>query len=484
MKEHPAISVRMSLHDPAGRVLLVGNRVLRVVRPQGNQNLNAFLGSRTIRQFIDSKSIPATHILSTSDLDEDLKSHSVLASMLAQAGTVMIEHERIPFPSFPSEWPPEMLSLAALLTLDLADRLLDEGLGLKDASPFNILFRGPKPVFVDVLSVEVREPRDPVWLAYSQFMTNFILPQLANSQFGMPLDAIFLTRKDGIRPQEVYSLCGLLQKMHPRFLSLVTLPTWLERRCHSLDDGKLYRKRNCSSSDEAEYLLRKLLKKLRRQVLAIHRRTAPSRWSDYATSNSYSPDQFAAKIQFVKGALATFSPTTVLDVGCNTGTFSALAASLGAGVVAVDSDPIVVSQVFATAHRENLNILPLILNIARPTPGFGWRNTEFSSFLERAKESFDMVLMLAIIHHLIVTDGIPLHEVVELTAWLTKGLAIVEYVSPEDKMFRSLVRGRADLYSDQSEESFETNFEQRFRIVRKLPLGTSRILYLLQKLKS
>jgi hypothetical protein len=138
-------------------------------------------------------------------------------------GEAIFEHDRIPFPSFPYEWAPEMLHAAAMLTLDLALDLLPEALGLKDATPYNVLFRGPHPVFVDILSLERRDPADPTWLPYAQFVRTFLLPLAANRHFGLALDQLLFTRRDGLEPEGVYRWLGPLQRVRPPFLSLVSL---------------------------------------------------------------------------------------------------------------------------------------------------------------------------------------------------------------------------------------------------------------------
>jgi hypothetical protein len=154
-------------------------------------------------------------------------------------GEAILEHERIPFPSFPYEWAPEMLHAAAMLTLELALDLLPEALGLKDATPYNVLFRGPQPVFIDILSFERRDPADPTWLPYAQFIRTFLLPLLANRYFGFALDQLLFTRRDGLEPEEVYRWLGPLERVRPPFLSLVSMPLWLSSH-HNRDDTSIY----------------------------------------------------------------------------------------------------------------------------------------------------------------------------------------------------------------------------------------------------
>jgi hypothetical protein len=151
-------------------------------------------------------------------------------------------------------------------------------------------------------------------------------------------------------------------------------------------------------------------------------------------------------------------------------------------VVAIDSDPVVVGALWRLARTKGAGILPLVVDIARPTPGTGWRNGECASFLARCQGHFDAVLMLALVHHLVVTERIPMAEVIGLAADLTTDLAIVEFVGRGDPMFRRLLRGRDRLYEGVTEAAFEECIRQRFDVIRRHPLeGTERVLYLLRK---
>src|ERR1019366_6854863 len=177
------------------------------------------------------------------------------------ATPLLLEHERIAFPSFPTEWPPEMLHAAAALTLELARIFLPHHIGLKDATPYNVLFRGPRPVFVDVLSFERRDPGDSAWAPYGQFLRTFLLPLVANRRLHMPLDQIFATRRDGLEPEEVLHWTPVLQRVLPPFLSLVSLPAWLGAR-RNPDDDSVYRKRILSDPEKARYILDALFHRL------------------------------------------------------------------------------------------------------------------------------------------------------------------------------------------------------------------------------
>src|SRR5207249_3979296 len=109
-------------------------------------------------------------------------------------------------------------------------------------------------------------------------------------------------------------------------------------------------------------------------------------------------------------------------------------------------DPAVVGATWRRARAEQLDLLPLVVDLAQPTPATGWDNREWPGFLERARGQFDAVLMLAVLHHLLVTERVPLPAILALAAALTRDLAIIEFVAPEDPMFRRLARGREGLH--------------------------------------
>jgi SAM-dependent methyltransferase len=478
-----AAGLGASFRDPAGSLFRYQGRVLRVVNPVGVADLTTFLDSASGKKLMDAGSIVPTRALDAAESRPLLADPDVRSLYDGRAGQLLLEHERVDFPSFPYEWTPELLHAAGMLTLDLAETLLADGLGLKDATPYNVLFRGPEPVFIDVLSFEKRTPGDPTWLPYAQFVRTFLLPLLANRTFGLPLDAILTTRRDGLEPEDLYRLSTLAQRLRPPFLGLVSMPTWLGSK-HKQDDTSIYRKKVLNDPEKARFILGTVLGGLRR---ALRRLTPPagknSVWSDYmATNNNYTADHFQAKQAFVKQALAEFGSRSVLDVGCNTGHFSAIAAQNGARVVALDYDPVVLGDVWRASRAGKLDILPLAVNLTRPSPGTGWRNRECPSFLDRARGKFDGVMMLAVIHHMLVTERVPLPDILELASELTTGILIVEYVGPADSMFRRLTRGRDELHKDLTTELFEMFCRRHFEIVRAQHVeGTDRTLYLLKK---
>jgi SAM-dependent methyltransferase len=470
-----------SFRDPAGRVFLINDRVLRLVTKAGAAELKNFLDTDSARALVARGQLVTTTFVNHDIHELGLPRAVVESNSSSDAEPFVVEHERIAPRSFPYEWSPRMLHAAGSLTLDLAETTLDEGFSLKDATPYNVLFKGTQPIFVDVLSFEAREPHDPTWLPLNQFVRTILLPLLVNKHFGLRFDQLLLAQREGIEPAEVAQLCGLRQKFSPLFLSLVFFPHWLGNK-KTKGDESIYRPRRLKNAAQAKFILERQFKQLRRQLDKLQPTNRVSNWSEYMTADRHFSDEYLqAKQSFVAAALAETQPGNVLDVGCNTGHFSRLAATHGASVVAIDQDPIVIDEVWARAAAEKLDILPLVVNLARPTPALGWRNEECPSFLERARGNFDLVFMLAVLHHLLVTEQIPLPEILELAAELTSQFLIIEFVTPADPMFRSLVRGREELYRELTKEYFEQFVNERFAITRSQQLNNTRWLYLLRK---
>jgi len=476
----PIAAVEPSFRDPAGSVLLIDDRVFRFVNQRGLPDLAAFLSSRSARTFQESGQIVQCRILDAGEAGELLQKVSVRFGE-ASHGRMVLEHPKIAFPSFPYEWSPEMLHAAATLTVELSRAGLDEGMGLKDATPYNVLFEGPNPVFVDLLSFERRDSHEITWLAYGQFVRTFLLPLALSKLCGTKIDSIFLTRRDGLEPGEVYSQLTWPKKLRPPFLTLATIPAWLGARPQR--DGAAAGRMRVASENKARFIVGSLLSRTGRLLRRLEPKVeSTSKWSAYQWSSSYSAEGLRCKQDFVEEALREFRPKRLLDVGANLGLYSEIAARLGSAVVAIDSDPVVSGQLWRRARSQGLNILPLVVNLARPSPAMGWRYRESPSFLERAQGHFDAVLMLAVVHHLLVSERIPLAEILEVSANLTKDLLLIEFVPPTDSMFRKLARGREELHADQTQTAFEEACRKYYHIVRsQLIEGTERRIYLLRK---
>ena len=474
-------AVPASFRDPGGRLYRTDSAILRVVSAAGAVDYEAFAASTAAGRFVEAGRLVTATPLDAAEVATLRASGSLADALEGDVGAVL-RHERIAFPSYPYEWPAEMLHAAGLLTLDLADAVFGDGLGLKDATPWNVLFRGATPVFVDWLSVERRDPHDPIWLPSAQFERTFVLPLVAHRELGLSLDQIFLARRDGLEPADLYRAMSRVKRLKPGLLTSVTLPAILSRGGKA-ESAATYTPKRMADVERARFVLRSAFNRLRRALKRLAPSEAASHWTGYMSGlTHYTDADFTRKEQFVRVALEAARPTRVLDVGCNTGHFSTLAARAGASVVGVDGDAAVVGHVWRRAAAERLDILPLVVNVARPSPATGWRNAESPSFLERATGHFDLVLMLAVLHHLLVTERVPLDDVLALAADLTRDSAVIEFVAPEDPMFRRLTRGRDHLHAGLTAEVFERAAAAHFEIAAKERAeGGTRVLYHLRR---
>ncbi len=446
-----------TFRDPQGRLYWDGDRILREVYPQYAPSVLAWLRSPLAQRWIEQRRMVPTHIL---------------ASESGQPA--LLEHERIFFPSYPWEWTPSQWMDAASLTLDLCEEALEAGFILKDATPLNIVFSGPRPIFVDVLSFEHRDPQSPLWMAHAQFVRTFLLPFCAFVHLGWPLAAT-LQRRDGYEPADLAPFLPLLRRWRRPLRSLVTLPLLLEKNTH------VGGRRPQVSEELSAFAVRRLLGSTRKLLHSLAPSARTSRWSGYTqTASHYKSSDHEAKLAFVRSALDSIRPTRVLDVGANTGVYSRSAAESGADVVAWDTDVQASDLNWQAAHSAGLAILPIVADFARPTPAVGWRNRESAGLLDRAKGQFDCVLMLGVLHHLLVTDQIPLVAIFEQLREITTRWAIVEWIPKGDSQFDELCRGRQELYGHLSEEYFIQTLSKRFAVRRRDQLPNGRSLWLVE----
>jgi SAM-dependent methyltransferase len=451
-----------TFRDPAGSVEIRPDGVYRTVRAPFDAEILAFLSLPFASELVAQGRLVASEIVSP-----------------ASAGTLVLRHPRVSFRSYPWEWAPGLWLAAAELTLNLCSDLVEHGWLLKDATPLNVLFQGTQPIFVDVLSIERMDSHQPIWLAYGQFVRTFLLPMLAYSRLGWPLQAS-LTRRDGYEPEEIYSALSWPGRIHQPALSAVTLPSLLANNKKMNVDSMT--SRQVKDPDLARQILLKTLKGLLSQMGEITPAPRSSSWSDYAeTATHYSSEDHARKRSFVSNALAAAQPKRVLDVGCNTGVYSNLAAEAGAEVVSIDTDLQAVDRLCASLKGSGKNILPLCVDLAHPTPAAGWENREYASFLSRCTGHFDTVMMLAVLHHLLLRNQVPMDRIASLCSSLTTRHLILEWVPPTDPKFQELLRGRDTIYAHITEAAFRDAFAEYFTTIDQLVLENGRVMVLLQK---
>jgi hypothetical protein len=384
----------------------------------------------------------------------------------------VLKHERVPFVSYPYEWPFGMLKDAALLHVDLLLAALDEGMTLKDASPYNIQWKGTVPVFVDVASFERRQSGEP-WVGYRQFCELFLYPLLLLAYRDVPYHPWLRGSLEGIDAATCWRLMSPRDVLHGGVLTHVYLQARAQAawRTTTRDVRADLRAAGFSTA-----VIKHNAARLGTLIAGLNWTPKPSTWSEYGTCTHYAPDDDLRKSDFVRACVRSRDWGLVWDLGANTGKFSRIAAERARCVVAIDADHQAVNRLYQQLKAEgSRTILPLVGNVADPSPGLGWRNRERKPWVDRGRP--DLVLCLALLHHLALTANIPVPELLEWLAGLGADL-IVEFVSREDPMVAALLRNKDDLYTDYTLPAFERELARRFVVHERMPLASgTRLLY-------
>ena len=462
-----------SFRDPSGRVYLFedeagGRRVVRGLSAATASTVDRLLSEPFFKQLVAGGDVVETHLVRTED--------PALDAVTNEGWSAAVEHEAVDFPTWPYEWPFSMLQDAALLQLDLLVAAVSNGWILKDATPYNIQWSGTRPVFIDIPSFVPRDDGE-YWQGYRQFCSMFLTPLMLTAHLGIPFHPLLRSCLEGIPPEEAAKYFHGLRRLKRGVPSHIWFPAIVEKRMQRRSGpGSSPR----SKRRQSETALLALLDDLKRLVGGLKLRTrGTSDWARYSDTHSYRDDEFGRKIAFVERHTSARRPWLLWDLGANTGAFSGVAARHSATVVAVDSDHHAVDILYHEArNRGEENIIPLVMDLANMSPGQGWAGRERAAF--EARRSPDMVLCLALIHHLRVSANIPIALFVE---WLRSldAPAIIEFVSRDDEMFVKLVQHKSEDYPDYTFEHFQSAVGKHFTVEDRIALkGGKRELLLIQ----
>jgi hypothetical protein len=378
--------------------------------------------------------------------------------------------------SYPYEWAFSQLKEAALLTLEVQSRALDAGMRLRDASAFNVQFDAGRPILIDSLSFEVAALTEP-WPAYRQFCEHFLGPLALMAYRDVRCGLLLRDFIDGIPIDLVARLLPGRTRLKLGLSAHIHLHAGAQRRAArdpAPAEGAAPKQRRMSETGQ-----RALLDSLRGTVAGL-RYEPTSHWAGYSHATSYSEAGTESKATLVREMLAAVGGTTAWDVGANIGVYSAIAADAGYRVVAYDQDAASVEAHWLKVRGDGKPaILPLVLDLANPSPALGWALSERASFLERGEP--DVMLALALVHHLAIGNNVPLDRVASLFARMAPR-AIVEFVPKEDPMTRRLLASRPDIFHGYSIEGFRDAVGGPFRILREERIADSpRTLFLLER---
>lgn len=384
----------------------------------------------------------------------------------------VLKPELIPFISYPYEWSFSELKDAALTTLEIQKLALQKEMILKDASAFNIQFLRGKPVMIDTLSFEKYQEGAP-WIAYRQFCQHFLAPLALMAHRDVRLNQLLRIYIDGIPLDLTDALLPFTARIKPSLFTHIHL--------HAKSQKKYATKAVAKDRYKmSTFQMRALLDNLESSVTRLEWKPEGTEWGNYYDSTNYSESSFELKRNAVQEYLDVLQPAILWDLGANRGVFSRLGSSRGVYTIAFDIDPAAVEKNYREMkEKRELNLLPLVLDLTNPSPPLGYENRERMGLEERGPA--DTILALALIHHLAISNNVPLDKVAAYFARLCKSL-IIEFVPKSDSQVQRLLVTREDIFTRYTQKDFEKAFTHHFTIEGSTPIhGSERILYLMRR---
>ena len=399
--------------DPNGFIFWSSGQLYRAI----NNDVAPFY-EELIRSGYIEKLISENHLIDTeiSDYKNDNLNNNLI-----------LKHRIIEPLNYCVEWSPLMLKDAALLTVELCIELLEKNCMLQDAYPWNIVFDGANPIFVDFTSIVPVNHR-LIWPAYNQFQSFFLWPlELSALNKGRLVRALLSDNINGIGLHEFILHLTFWYKIKPTIIILGLIDKYLQKNIKNKIKIKNYL--NETSSYISNDIRCKFLTKLHKKIESIELNSYDDEWRNYYESISgeiSSPD----KLNTIENILEKIRPKTVLDLGANTGVFSLLAAEKGAKVISIDASEACIDNLYKTAKDKGLSITTIISNILCPTPSFGYLAIQYPSLIQRIKS--EMLLCLGLMHHLHITGLQSFDRITDILSELTTKYLVFEYIDIND----------------------------------------------------
>jgi ribosomal protein L11 methylase PrmA len=450
-----------SFRDPSGHVFRRDGRLLRKVNRSYQGDYDLLMSSGLYSELVKRQLI-VPHVELPVSADD------------AQAGVYkLIEPELIPFISYPYEWSFSMWKEAALTLLRIQKAAIAKGLTLKDASAYNFQLHKGRFCLIDTLSFE-RYERDKPWVAYKQFCQHFLAPLQLMAKVDIRLGGLSRNYIDGVPLDLATRLLPTRVKLKPAILVHIVLHSRAQAKY--ADAGRMKK-----TAKIGRFGLLGLIDSLEDAVQALSWKPDGTEWGDYYLATNYSDAAFENKKEQVDSFLSSlhrrFSLT--IDLGGNTGVFSRVAAKHSDFTVSADIDPVAVEKNFLRVKCEKETaFLPLLIDLTNPSPAVGWANSERDAFIDRRRA--DVVLALALIHHLVISNNVPMERCGDFLARMGKYL-VIEFVPKSDSQAQRLLASRADIFPDYHLDGFIKAFSRHFEILQRARVGDSeRTLFLMR----
>jgi ribosomal protein L11 methylase PrmA len=448
-----------SFRDPDGFIFSYNGKLYRCINFSYQQNYEHLIQSGLYDKLVENELLIPHKEVQIPDIETTINYYKIL------------EPEVIPFISYPYEWSFSQLKDAALVTLQIQKMALEYGMCLKDASAYNIQFRHGKPILIDILSFEKYQEGKP-WVAYKQFCEHFLVPLALIAYKDIRLNQLLKIYIDGIP-------LNLATKLLP-LRSWLRFPLLLHIHLHARSQKYLLNKNiNVDKRTFSKKSLLSLIDSLESAISKLKWEPEKTEWSEYYKDTNYSQEAMFHKKKLVDDYIEEVKPNIVWDLGANIGIFSRIASNKGIYTVSFDSDPSVVEKSYLQVKNyKERNILPLCVDLTNPSPSIGWSNKERLSLIERGP--CDLALMLGLIHHIAISNNVPLIQIADFLSQICRYL-IIEFVPKDDSQVQRLLRFRKDIFQDYDEKNFEKAFLNYFSILKREKIVDSkRTIYLMK----
>ena len=431
-----------SYRDPAGHVFIASRRVFRGISADAAGPFRSFVNSPFFEKHAGD------HIVNTEEVSPEEVNAAGVPGDEVEAYGMWVEHEAVPFISYPYEWSFAALKAAASLTLKLLTDALENGYTLKDASAYNVQFIHSRPVFIDVLSFCEYREGDP-FLGYKQFCEHFLAPLSLTAFSGVDFNQWFRGRLEGLDLVEVSAALPISSYLRPQVLLHIHLQAYAMRKLESIaDDGNGKKTRKIPRKN-----LVALADGLGGFITGLERKRQ-SYWQKYTEKNTYEVASLRDKTRIARDFVKSNQLLRLLDLGCNTGELSNAAISAGAEqIIGIDFDCGAIDIAAREARRHDRPAQFLFYDIANPSPDLGW-NREERIALEKRLGRLDGIFCLALIHHLVIGRNIPMEEFIRWACGLARR-GLIEFIPKSDPMVQGLLRYREDIFHDYNRENFE-----------------------------
>ena len=455
----PRSRIAGSFRDPSGFVFECDGALYRQVNSSYRENYD-----RLMRSGLYDKLVEEGWLVAHQEVE--------LRQAAAPGAYKVLRPDRVPFISYPYEWCFSQLKDAALATIRIQKLAFEHGLSLKDSSAYNIQFVEGRPVLIDTLSFESYQEGEP-WVAYRQYCQHFLGPLALIANRDFRLASLLKHYIDGIP----VDLASALLPARTR----LKWPLLIHIHLHARSQTKHAGAKVARSQNKVTRLgFQGLMDSLESGAAALHWRPQGD-WAQYYSETNYSEPAFERKKELVSEFLQQSGAAEVWDLGANVGLFSRLAADQGKPTLSMDLDPASVEANYLECRKSGrTQVMPLLIDLVNPSPSLGWASRERDSLIERGPT--DLAMALALIHHLVIANNVPLLDVAKFLAKLCRGL-IIEFVPKQDSQVQRLLASRVDIFDDYTQQGFERAFEQCFSLERTASIdGTERVLYLMRTL--